>query len=117
MQFASSYAAGWQIYACMHRQVEMPKELVVSSEWAIANNWCDEQALLVSPAGHTKIPLFGLLPAAFKDSLRNREATKQKLVRLREESRVESMSGSGASSASSEKALDPTPDKKQRVRA
>jgi hypothetical protein len=104
--------------ACMRRQAEIPKELVASSGRTITNKRCDEQALLVSPPGHTKIPLLGLLPAAFRDSLKNCEATKQKLARLCEESRSESTSGlSGASSASSEKALGPTPAKKQRVRA
>jgi hypothetical protein len=106
----------------MHYQVDIPKETVITEAWTFQTNWSDEQATLVSPSGHTRVPLFALLPAELKQKLKGKDALKEQVVRDHESqdsaSHAKSSSGSDAASQQGDLPLGATPPaKKQRVRA
>ena len=108
---------------CMHCQV-LYRESSITPGWTLQNNWSDEQATLVSPSGHTKVPLFDLLTAEEKAKFKAKNALKEQIIRDRESqdssSNAQSSCGSSAGSRKGEGTLPlgATPlAKKQRVRA
>ena len=67
--------------SCIHCQVDIPKETIITEAWAFQTNWSDQQATLVSPSGHTTVPLFDLLPAELKEKLKGKDALEEQIYR------------------------------------